>query len=217
MSLGAIVNDSLLHKYQTQNDQYRQELASIADKLNKHTRLIDECLSVRGIVEEVRAFIEEQKKQNETLANSQKINDFSLIGTLRIKDQHERELDSLKKELTIVKELINTLATNLSTQTKKLETLPFERKLEAHQKGQAAVNADIYQQIGKTRADLVVSPAQIISSNNDLLKKIESALLDGANSANKVNNFELQIRVLEKKIESLGIQLKKLELGQQLA
>lgn len=216
MSLGAIVNDSLLQKYQSQNDQYRQELVSISEKLNKHTRLIDECLSVRSSVEELRAFHERQNQMNSRgedlffdLIEGKKSAVTTVAKLEKQMAELKKENESLRKDLTDALELIKEL-------NKKFLYLPFDNQIRELAKGQTNHIAETRKEMQKIRDDLVVSPAQIISNNSDLLKKLEVAQLDGSNAMSKVSNFELQIRVLEKKIESLGIQLKKIELGQQL-
>lgn len=69
--------------------------------------------------------------------------------------------------------------------------------------------------IEKLRKDLLVSPVAVFEQNNQIMGKLESASLDGTNAMLKVNNMDMNIRIIEKKIESLAIQIKKIELQAQ--
>lgn len=212
-----MMNGDILHKYQIQADQYRLELTSISEKLNQHARIIEDCIKSSALFEEMKIFKQEQISSSAASSSQVKSLQEGHRGLFARMDALEKSISQLRQSKEEMQNAQAVLSDSHKALTQKVDTLPYEKQVTTFQKGQASVNADLYGQIAKTRADLVVSPAQIISNNNDLVKKVEAAVLDGSNATSKIANFELQIRVLEKKIESLGILLKKLELGQQLA
>lgn len=56
------------------------------------------------------------------------------------------------------------------------------------------------------------APQSIIQSNEQLLKKVEMACLDGTNAMLKLGNLETHSRIMERRLENLEIRIKKLEL-----
>ncbi len=75
-----------------------------------------------------------------------------------------------------------------------------------------ALRNEMKASLSKLQSDLSVSPASVFEQNNNIIKKLESASLDGTNAMLKVNNMDMNIRIVEKKIENLDIRIKKIEL-----
>jgi hypothetical protein len=57
-------------------------------------------------------------------------------------------------------------------------------------------------------------PQSIVDKNDKLLKEHEIVLADNRNMLSKIENMELNIKILDRKIEGFGIQVKKLQLNQ---
>ena len=83
-----------------------------------------------------------------------------------------------------------------------------------HKKALEALRKEFQASLDSLRKDLVVSPSDVFQQNNDVMKKLESTALDGSNAMMKVNNIDLHTRILEKRIENLAIQIKRIELSQ---
>jgi hypothetical protein len=210
------VSEQLLHKYQIQNDDYRKEIASLSEKVNQHTQMLNGFLDQSKRLEELLTFLKDQSSVN------QKIEERLEKIEAKISEFHQKHVSAsstmqkLLDDAAHRKEQVQDLNEALAKQGAVVMNLPYKHLFEELKRGIERCRADSVKDIAKIREELVVSPAQIISSNQDLLRKIESAQLDGSNAMSKVNNFDLQIRILEKKIESLGILLKKIEISQQV-
>lgn len=64
--------------------------------------------------------------------------------------------------------------------------------------------------------NLHVSPKDIIKDNEELKAKMDSALISAENSMIKCNVHAMNIKLLEKKVENLSLQIKEFELSKKL-
>lgn len=79
----------------------------------------------------------------------------------------------------------------------------------------SALKEKYVQEMGDLRAKVEATPATVLSSNEDVLKKLEIAMLEASNAMLKVNNTDTNIRILDRKIENALQLVKKMDLEKQ--
>jgi hypothetical protein len=87
----------------------------------------------------------------------------------------------------------------------------------AFSKGLSGVREEIKKAIEALKAEILVSPASILETNQAIIKKTEEAKMDAANAMLKLANFDTQLMFFQRKLENLEIRIKKFELNQQMA
>ncbi len=144
----------------------------------------------------------------------------------------ESNCESLRAQKTAISDEVSKLKCSVSTLS--FDFVDLEHRFHDHfikVNGDKAVNEERFREIqsafrnevealrnemrtslSKLQADLSVSPASVFEQNTVHIKKLESASLDGTNAMLKVNNMDMNIRIVEKKIENLDIRIKKIEL-----
>lgn len=203
-----------LKSFQDKFDQLFKEINYINENVNVFKRLISE---ISDKYQDVEALKPLNHKFESSVQAYQVLHD-SLKSQ---KDILKIEIDSISQKLNKVNDvtedhqkrlenLENNFITLKSSQENKISFLQdhFNASLNALKK-------EIQNSLLKMQTDLTVSPASVYEQNNNLVRKLESASLDGTNAMLKVNNMDLAIRIVEKKIENLSILIKKLELQAQ--
>jgi septation ring formation regulator EzrA len=206
------MNDTL-QSQKARLEQISQELISINDFINAFKRNLDdlskkysELESIKGLESKVddatKGYLQGHiilKKKSELLdlANSaMQANNSDMIKALSsLSSKHE----SIEERFLDYK----------NDQELKAQTLRND-----HKKALEALRKEFQASLDSLRKDLVVSPSDVFQQNNDVMKKLESTALDGSNAMMKVNNIDLHTRILEKRIENLAIQIKRIELSQ---
>lgn len=118
------------------------------------------------------------------------------------------DFKDLKEDLKSLKECLATIRADYKHDHDNLEGLIL------HLNGKTS--NELQSRLEALHKDLVVSPKDIAQQNSTLLKRIEAASMDGVNAMQKVNAQDLNLRILDKKIENLAIQIKRIDLTKQL-
>lgn len=197
-------------------DKYRQifvEFEAIGISVNESKRLIAELIGKYGEIDSLKAL----EGKFDLVVKSQKAS----CETLRIENESlKREVENCRQDISKMNKSIVDIRERLD------QNDSIAREYCEKQKAQNKSDQDSFrswvdvlkkefsEEISSLRKDLVVSPALILENNEQLMLRIQSAELDGTNAMLKVNNMDTNYRIIEKKIESLLILLKKIELSQ---
>jgi hypothetical protein len=211
MSLGTIMNDTL-QSQKVRLEQIFQELVSINECINKFKDDIEGLSKKCGDLESLKGL--EAKVEDATKGYVQ--------GHAVLKRRAD-QLDSAHAGLVISDRNIDASIRSISfahqdhmkefQEYKKVQDDKFQTFFKDNKKAMDALRFEFQASINKMQNDLVVSPSTILQQNNDVMKKLESTSLDGTNAVMKVNNLDTHVRILEKRIENLAIQIKRLELS----
>jgi len=181
-------------------NRYNVEIESLSNRTDipkefndLKNKLEDHLIQFNGIVVSINSFFNEIRKriasQKEDIEENSKKTEVSLWKFNEI----EKSIEDTRRQIIMKNEAIMREFTN------KLNSF-----------------SDAYlKEISSLRSDVMISPKSILDSNNSILKKLEIAQLEGNNATLKVNNIDLNVRVLEKKLENLSLQCKKIELSKQ--
>lgn len=205
------MNGAVVKKFQDNFDRLFKEIDSINISINSFKSQILEITSRYKDIDSLKSLEnkfdssikvyqgshDSIKSQNEVIRSEV---DFCK-SKIKFQDQelssHMKRQDDLQQDLMDYRSLQNQKHTNMQDD--------FFSKIESEKKS-------VESKFQKLEKELVVSPASVFEQNKDLLRKLESASLDGTNAMLKVNNMDLAIRIIEKKIENLSILIKKIEL-----
>jgi hypothetical protein len=206
--------DRHLQKHDAQISQCMLEINSINHSINESKRLIEE-LNVKfeaidrlkdlhqkfdNLSQYVKKDLDAFKVQAENLRKT--VDDF----LLKISQFRAIQIDMLvKQDAMAVAQEKNFHYHNKRLQ--EVETNQTERISNYREEFQLAME--------KLKDQLSMSPVAIFEQNNQMINKLESASLDGSNAMLKVNNMDMKITIIEKKIENLAIQIKRVELQAQ--
>lgn len=187
------------------------EINSINGTINAHKIQLAEANERISIPDEFEPFRTKVKEALNELADRQN----ALI--MKISD-HRAEIEAIMNHLTFVqtqrdkdKNDVDKLAEVVSLQKNEMilkissiEKLLYESLKTLRDEWQK------YSSLLSVKA--TEAPQSILQSNEQVLKKVEMACLDGANAMLKLGNLETHSRIMERRLENLDIRLKKLEL-----
>lgn len=114
-------------------------------------------------------------------------------------------IDRLLKESDCVPDMIQSIERVHSTARAHLEE-KIERTV-------AFVSNFISSEFAKMKMELAGSPSSFESAKSEIEKKMQSIELDASNAVLKSSNADQQIKLLERKIENISLQLKNYELS----
>lgn len=131
-----------------------------------------------------------------------------------IKDQ-EAYSSVIKSEIDINQNKFNALSEKLEEILSKLERrlLPVEETIKALR---PSLRKEMEDKMTELKSQLHVNPSVIFEQNEEAMKKMEVMRMDAINAVSKSKNTEDALHLLERKIDSLGIQLKKLDISKSL-
>lgn len=145
-------------------------------------------------------------------------------------------ITSLKSQIdhgkSVVQSLINNLKCTqdqLTSESKKIDDLDrkssyivseVDRKLKPLENTvvslKQSIREEFEEKLKETKKEAFVPTSVIFQQNEEAVKKMEVTRLDVMNAVKKSNNTEEYLRILERKIETLSLQIKKLDINQQL-
>jgi chromosome segregation ATPase len=202
-----------LQNVESKLEQYKSEYESINHSINVFKNQINELHKKPDVPLEFGSFKSTTELLIKELSNNQYSNKLSI-------DSIKTDITSLRRAIEIHEDRIRTAERHLPI----LERGVSEAKEALNQKIETVSNgfalrftehADKQKsQLESFRAEAFSAPKSVIESNNRILEKLEVATLDASNSMLKVNNFDLNLKLLERKLEQLTLQVKKLELSQ---
>jgi hypothetical protein len=203
-----------LHAVESKLEQYKIEYESINHSINVFKTQIQELNKKPDVPEEFKSFRLATESFISDL-NQKQVTNKSSIESIKI------DVDSLKRALVIHEERIRITSELLPV----LEKQTDEVKQEASKKivdistsfsGRFNEYAEKQKsQLESFRSEALSAPKSVLESNNRILEKLEVAMLDASNAILKTNNIELAMKLLERKLEHLVLQVKKNELSQQ--
>ena len=206
--------NALIDKHDKQLNQLSIEINGINENINLFRNLIKELTDRYEKVDDIHPI---SQKMDSSLAS------FGAMMN-RFKDQQSsliKEIGDLKHHNALVETFTSSISRKVDLIVSDTDSYKECNRVQLKniQESQAANLASfkkLYEEnLGKLKSDLTVSPSSVFQQNNDIIQKLESASLDGSNAMLKVNNMDMHIKILERKIEKLDILIKKLELQAQ--
>lgn len=187
------------------------EITSINNLINSHKTQIAEANEKMSIPDEFEPFRAKVKEAFNEMADRQN----SLVEKM---NQHQAEIDGISNHFSFVQSQRDKDKSDLEDLSIEFSSYKTAMTLKI-----AAIEKSLSESLKSMREDwqklstAVVSqvseaPQSIIQSNDQLLKKVEMACLDGANAMLKLGNLETQALILSRRLENLDIRLKKMEL-----
>lgn len=213
-----MIEKNALSQLQAQVHQlecYKVEIAYINKTINLHSRLIEEANNRMNVPFEFENFKTDIKKEITSLVNKQNQIFSALHNTSKELDEIKRNVAGINQLLCehisrfeSIKESINSH----KSETKSKLDLTNKSFSEAFSAYRESVNKKLLESENK----LSSIPQSILDKNNKILKDLEIISEDTKNSCLKVDNVDLNIKVLERKVENLALQLKRMQLTQQI-
>lgn len=218
MPLGAVMQDvqvsASIHAIEGKVDLVKREMESVNTHINRFKLQIEELskkpdvpAEFESIKSSIDSFIKgTQDRHVSTMCTISDIKSTLQTAKITIANQ-DNEIRMLRQSVPMLDEKIETTKQDLSSKIVSISTA-FSNRFDAHADQQK-------KQLDVFGAQAMAAPKSVMESNNSILEKLEVATLDASNSMMKVNNLELSMKVWERKLENLTIQVKKLELSQQ--
>jgi hypothetical protein len=206
--------ESLLSNLSVELERHQTEISSILSVISDQTRQIGDVSKQISQVAEIAPIKfnvnDIQTKQNAHIKEQTAINEAYRNELVIIKqsiNQRQAEI----KALNGVHESLLSAQLDQSTQLAKQNASLSE----SQQAKIASLRSELLGNIEQLKKDLVVSPKDILDQNAAVMKKLEIAQTDGANALLKASNVDMALKILEKKLETLSLQMKKLDLTNQ--
>jgi hypothetical protein len=180
--------------------------------LNEFIRRLDAVEKNIKLPEEFASFRDEFLKEREKWRNTKQDNIYTFSRLKTEIDKNENEIEELKVYLDCIKKTLFQKFDDLGDTIKSISdrnSVEFRDNLNRINK----IKNDYQEDKEKFRNEFSSTPKSILDSNQQIVKKLEIASLDGQNAVMKINNVELIIKVLERKIEQIMTQIKKLEIS----
>lgn len=207
--------DRLIQKHDAQLSQHMLEINTLNHNVNIFKTVIQE---IRERLGEVDALQHLHKEFNDLTiylkGESQAI--IASLDSLK-KEVYQMQLKaSQSKEMQV--ELAAKLDETIAIQDRHFQgnNLKLRDSEKAHSEKIENYHVEFQKSLEQLKNELSVSPIAIFEQNNLMMNKVENAALDGSNAMLKVNNMDMKITIVEKKMENLAIQIKKLELSNQV-
>jgi len=204
-----------IHAIEGKVDLVKREMESVHDHINRFKLHFDELFKKPNVPVEfenfkslVESFIKDtEDKFVSTISAISGIR--SCLETAKINiNSHDTEIKMLRRVLPVIEQKIDDTKEDFSSKIVSISTA-FNNKFDDHADKQK-------KQLEIFSIQAMSAPNSVIESNKQLLDKIEVACIDGANALLKASNIELTVKLLERKIENLTLQVKKAELTQQV-
>jgi len=203
-----------IHAVESIVASFRREMESVNEHINFFKRQIDELYKKPDVPAEFAAFktVTENfvKDINDKNSTSKLLIDGirSVIESLKnTTSVHTNELRQLRDSLPIMEKQITETKDVLSQKIVSISTA-FTSRFDEHAEKQK-------KQLETFSNHALTAPKSVIESNQTIIEQLEVATLDSSNAILKTNNMELTLKLLERKLENLTIQVKKIELTQQ--
>lgn len=204
-----------IHVIEGKVDLVKREMESVHDHINRFKLHFEELFKKPNVPVEfqdfkslVESFIKDtEDKFVSTISTIAGIR--SSLETAKINiNSHDTEIKMLRRVLPVIDQKIDDTKEHLSSKIVSISTA-FNNKFDDHADKQK-------KQLELFSAQAMSAPNSVIESNKQLLEKIEVACIDGANALLKSSNIEMSVKLIERKLENLALQVKKIELSQQL-
>lgn len=203
-----------IHAIEGKVDLVRREMESVNDYINRFKHQIEELSKKPDVPIEfesfkslVETFIKDTEDRHScTLSTIKGIR--STLETVKITvANQDNEIRMLRHSMPILDQKIEGAKEELSSKIVSISTA-FANRFDIHADHQK-------KQLETFSTHAMSAPNSVIESNRKLVEKIELACIDGANALLKASNIELTVKLLERKLENLTLQVKKTELSQQ--
>lgn len=218
MPLGAVMQNvqvsASIHAIEGKVDLVKREMESVNDYINRFKLHFEELFKKPDVPVEfqsfksfVESFIKDtQDKYVTTISTISGIR--SSLETVKITtNTHDTEISMFRRAFPIIDKKIDDTKEELSSKIVSISSA-FNNRFDEHAEKQK-------KQLEMFGSQAMSAPNSVIESNKQLLDKIEVACIDGANALLKSSNVEMSVKLLERKLENLTLQVKKIELSQQ--
>lgn len=193
-------------------DNFKNEIESINHNINVFKRQLEDLCKKPDVPEDFKSYKSITENNFKDLYNKIEGLTSSLnpakTSIAQMKSQigfHDEDFSEQMKLIEKLSVRIEQINNDLSQKLKTFIT-SLSNRLNEHEAKQKTETESL-------RSQLETLPKSILESNETILLKLQTATLDAENAMSKVNNNELHIRVLERKLENLFIQFKKVELA----
>lgn len=171
------------------------------DAMEKSIKLPEEFMNFRDEFKKEIVLLKDYKNEQKQTLKSLKSDQIIL------EDYYNKTKDSIDLLEEILEQRCEDLNEKIKATSDK-EDARYKENLVKFEKIMAAFR----ETEEKFRKDVMVSPKSILDSNQEIVKKLEISSLDGQNAVMKINNVELSIKVIERRIEQIMSQMKKFEI-----
>jgi hypothetical protein len=204
-----------IHAIESKVDFFRQEIESVNHFVNLFKRQIDELYSKPNVPVEFAGFRKTTedffKEVNDKFCANKLLVDGirSVLDTLKSVVTHhdlmigqvQCTIPAIQQQITDANDLVSQKIVSIST--------AFSNKFDAHADRQK-------KQLEDFSAQALTAPKSVIETNKSIADKIDIALLESSNAIAKMCNLEQTLKMLDRKLDALAIQVKKVELAQQV-
>jgi len=206
---------SSIHSIESRIDLVKREMESINAHINLFKRHFEELFKKPDVPGEflafklmVDAFIKcTQDNHISTISTISEIKSTLQTNKITILNQ-ENEIRMLRQSFPMLDQKIDDTKSDLSTKIVSISTA-FSNKFEAHADKQK-------KQLEEFSSFALSAPKSVMETNKSISDKIDIALLESSNAIAKMCNIEQTLKMLDRKLEGLAIQVKKVELAQQV-
>lgn len=204
-----------IHAIEGKVDLVKREMESVHHHINSFKLHFEELFKKPDVPAEfqifkssVESFIKDaQDKYISTISTISGIR--SSLETAKIAiNTHDTEISMFRRAFPIIDQKIDDTKEELSSKIVSISTA-FSNRFDEHADKQK-------KQLIEFSNLAFTAPKAVTESNNALIDKIELACIDGANALLKASNLEMTVKLLERKLENLTLQVKKAELTQQV-
>ena len=194
-------------------DSFRVEMESVNSNINFFKNQIQELYKKPDVPSEFAefksvadSFIKDLFSKNISVNSSISGIKISIETIKSMLEQHDLKIRFNETANRILDDEISDVKEELSQKIVSISTV-FSNRFDDHVEKQK-------KQVEFIGAQALAAPKSILESNNSLIDKIELSRLDGSNAILKASNLELAVKLLERKLENLTLQVKKIELTQ---
>lgn len=217
--MGSIVDEAvwgkILDGLEKKAKQHQAELEGINHALQVHRRLIDELSPMNQHLSDSKLFkIDIEKKFSSILSAQARIEEHLEV--------FKNQIDKFRRDVSVcetkIHELIARFESHQSVFCHNQNLTTAQLREERNYVNDFIQNSKIELKalLDNMRKELAVNPATIFEQNDVMMKKLETAMLDGSNAMLKQNNTDVNLKLLERKLENLSLLVKKLDLALQV-
>ena len=203
-----------IHSIESKVDLVKREMESVNAHINLFKRHFEELFKKPDVPAEflafklmIDAFIKyTQDNHVSTMSTISGIKSTLQTTKITIANQ-DNEIRMLRQSVPMLDQKIDDTKSDLSTKIVSISTA-FSNKFDAHADKQK-------KQLEEFSTYALSAPKSVLETNKSISDKIDIALLESSNAIAKMCNIEQTLKMLDRKLEGLSIQVKKVELAQQ--
>lgn len=203
-----------IHAIESRVDSFRREVDSINHYINVFKTQIDELYSKPNVPVEFAEFRRTAESFFKEVSDKFSTNKLLVDGIRGVLEMlksavshHDILINQVRDTIPFIEQRITDTSDTLSQKIVSITTA-FSNKYDAHADRQKKQLEDFSMQA-------LAAPKSVIETNKSISDKIDIALLESSNAIAKMCNLEQTLKMLDRKLDGLAIQVKKVELAQQ--